>query len=179
MRVEIGSCVLELVKGDITQQDTEAIVNAANEALIPGGGVDGAIHRAGGPEIAAQARKIGRCPTGQAVITGAGRLKARYVIHAVGPRYRGGQHGEAELLKSAYRSALELACKHKISSVAFPAISTGAYGYPLEEAASLALEAICTFLKEHQCPRLVRMVLFDDQALAAFEKACKKLVQEL
>jgi len=177
MRVKIGECLLELVEGDITRQDTEAIVNAANEQLIPGGGVDGAIHRAGGPSIAEEARKYGRCPTGSAVITGAGNLKARYVIHAVGPRYRDGKHGEAELLASAYRSALKICLEKKIDSVAFPSLSTGAYGYPLEEASRIALKTIISFLKEHQYPRLVRMVLFGKEAYKAYEEALKEIAE--
>ncbi len=175
MKVKIGEAVLELVEGDITQQDTEAIVNAANEQLIPGGGVDGAIHRAGGPSIAEEARKYGRCPTGSAVITGAGNLKAKYVIHAVGPRYRDGKHGEPELLANAYRSALNICLEKGIDSVAFPSLSTGAYGYPLPEAARIALKTIISFLKEHGRPRLVRMVLFGKEAYQAYEEALKEL----
>ncbi len=176
MQVKIGNCVLELVKGDITQQDTEAIVNAANEELIPGGGVDGAIHRAGGPSIAEEARRYGRCPTGSAVITGAGNLKAKYVIHAVGPIWRGGNHGEPELLASAYRSALKLCLEKDINSVAFPSLSTGAYGYPLNKAARVALSTIISFLKEHQKPALVRLVLFGEDAYQTYEKALKEMM---
>ncbi|OAG27347.1 O-acetyl-ADP-ribose deacetylase [Thermodesulfatator autotrophicus] len=175
MQVKMGNCVLELIKGDITQQDTEAIVNAANEELVPGGGVDGAIHRAGGPSIAEEARRYGRCPTGSAVITGAGNLKAKYVIHAVGPIWRGGNHGEAELLASAYRSALNLCLEKDINSVAFPSISTGAYGYPMKEAAKVALSTVISFLKEHQKPKLVRMVLFGEEAYKTYEKVLKEL----
>ncbi len=178
MKVKVGNCVLELVKGDITQQDTEAIVNAANEQLIPGGGVDGAIHRAGGPSIAEEARRYGRCPTGKAVITGAGNLKAKYVIHAVGPRYRGGKSGEEELLASAYRSSLQICLEKGIKSVAFPSLSTGAYGYPLSEAARIALKTIISFLREHQTPSLVRMVLFGEEAYAAFEEALKEFAKQ-
>ncbi len=175
MRVKIGDCILELVEGDITQQDTEAIVNAANERLIPGGGVDGAIHRAGGPSIAEEARKYGHCPTGSAVITGAGRLKAKYVIHAVGPRYKDGKHGEPELLASAYRSALNLCLEKGIDSVAFPSLSTGAYGYPLADASRIALSTIISFLKKHGRPKLVRMVLFGEEAYRAYEEALKEI----
>ncbi len=178
MKVRINNCLLELVEGDITKQDTEAIVNAANEQLIPGGGVDGAIHRAGGPSIAEEARKYERCPTGSAVITGAGNLKAKYVIHAVGPRYKDGKHGEADLLASAYRSALNLCLEKKIDSVAFPSLSTGAYGYPLEEASRIALRTIIDFLEEHHFPKLVRMVLFGKEAYKAYEKALKELAGE-
>lgn len=178
MRVQIGNCQLELVEGDITQQETEAIVNAANERLIPGGGVDGAIHRAGGPSIEEEARRYGHCPTGSAVITGAGRLKAKYVIHAVGPRYKDGKHGEAELLASAYRSALKICLEKGIDSVAFPSLSTGAYGYPLPEASRIALKTIISFLKEHQKPKLVRMVLFGEKAYQAYQEALKEIAQE-
>ncbi len=178
MKVKVGEAVLELVEGDITQQDTEAIVNAANESLIPGGGVDGAIHRAGGPSIAEEARKYGRCPTGSAVITGAGKLKAKYVIHAVGPRYKDGKHGEPELLASAYRSALNICLEKGIDSVAFPSLSTGAYGYPLPEAARVALRTIISFLKEHGRPKLVRMVLFGKEAYQAYEEALKEIAEK-
>jgi len=128
--VQIGRATLELVEGDIIRQDTEAIVNAANTSLLGGGGVDGAIHRAGGPQILEECRKIGGCPTGEARISGGGRLAARWVIHTVGPIYRDGKHDEAELLASAYRNSLRLAGERGIRSVAFPSISTGAYGYP-------------------------------------------------
>ncbi len=177
VRVRLGNKILELVTGDITEQDTEAIVNAANERLIPGGGVDGAIHRKGGPSIAEEARKIGRCPTGQAVVTGAGRLKARYVIHAVGPIYRDGRSGEADLLASAYREALKRARELGLKSVAFPSLSTGAYGYPLEEAAPVALGTILSFLKENEYPQLVRMVLWGEKAYEAYRHALAELVK--
>ncbi len=178
VKVRIGSCILELVRGDITQQDTEAIVNAANEQLIPGGGVDGAIHRAGGPSIAEEARKIGHCPTGSAVITGAGNLKAKYVIHAVGPIYKDGKHGEPDLLASAYRSSLNICLEKNISSVAFPSLSTGAYGYPFEEASQIALETIISFLQEHKRPSLVRMVLFGEEAYRIYTNTLEKLAKE-
>ncbi|MDH4099608.1 MAG: macro domain-containing protein, partial [Nitrospirota bacterium] len=126
MRIQVGNATVELVEGDITRQDTEAIVNAANSSLLGGGGVDGAIHRAGGPQILEECRKIGGCPTGEARITGGGRLPAHFVIHTVGPIYRDGAHGEPELLASAYRSSLELASGKGIRSIAFPSISTGA-----------------------------------------------------
>src|SRR3972149_6311223 len=128
MRVKIHKSVLELVEGDITKQDTEAIVNAPTSGRGGGGGVDGAIHRAGGPQIMEECRKIGGCPTGSAVITTGGNLKARYVIHTVGPVYHGGDRGEAELLASAYRSSLKLASEKGIRTIAFPSLSTGAYG---------------------------------------------------
>src|SRR5512139_1566185 len=133
-KINIGKSTLEVVQGDITLQETEAIGNAANSALAGGGGVDGAIHRAGGPALMAELKaKYEGCPTGSAVITGGGRLKAEHVIHAVGPRYSGTLR-DAELLASAYRKSLELCTQHKISSIAFPSISTGIYGYPVEEA---------------------------------------------
>jgi len=170
-----NGCVLEVVKGDITEQDTEAIVNAANEALVPGGGVDGAIHRKGGPKILEELRKkYTSCPTGEAVITGGGNLKARYVIHAVGPIYKGGGRGEAELLRSAYESSLKIAKEYGISSVSFPAISTGAYGYPLEEAAQIAIATVKEFLSKNGFPKLVRFVLWTDEAYKVFETFLKR-----
>ncbi len=131
-KVTINTSILELVVGDITKQETEAIVNAANSSLLGGGGVDGAIHRAGGPKILEECRKLGGCPTGEARITTGGNLKARYVIHTVGPVYHDGKRSEAELLSNAYRNSLALASQHKLRSVAFPSISTGAYGYPMD-----------------------------------------------
>ncbi len=178
MKVQIDGSVLELAKGDITQQEVDAIVNAANSRLAGGGGVDGAIHRAGGPEIMKElrARYPNGCPTGSAVVTGAGNLKARYVIHAVGPIYRGGTHGEPEKLASAYRTSLQLATEHGCSSVAFPSISTGAYGYPVGEAARIALQTVIEFLKnEGKKPQLVRFVLFDDATYQAYAEALKEL----
>ena len=162
---------VEFVKGDITQQDTEAIVNAANSRLAGGGGVDGAIHRAGGPEIMKEleARYKG-CPTGSAVITGGGRLKTKYVLHAVGPVYSG-RPKDSGLLASAYRKCLELCSEHKISSVAFPSISTGAYGYPLEEAAQIAVKTVIDYLKNNSGIKLVRFVLFDDKTYKAYTDA--------
>jgi len=173
MKVLIGSNTLELALGDITREETEAIANAANSALAGGGGVDGAIHRAGGPTLMAELREKYRgCPTGSAVITGGGNLKAKYVLHAVGPRYRGKQE-DAELLASAYRSCLALCEKHGIRSVAFPSISTGIYGYPLEEAAPIAVAAVAGHLASNPFPELARFVLFDGTTLAAYEKAMK------
>lgn len=174
MQVKIGQSVLELVEGDITQQDTEAIVNAANEQLRVGGGVDGAINRAGGPMIQEEARKIGYCPTGKAVITTGGNLKAKYVIHAVGPIYRDGQHGEPELLASAYRESLKLASAKGIKSVAFPSLSTGAYGYPLAEAAKIALKTVKDYLAQHPEIELVRFVLFGPATYEVFAQALRE-----
>jgi O-acetyl-ADP-ribose deacetylase (regulator of RNase III) len=168
-RVEIGKSVLELVEGDITKQDTEAIVNAANERLLGGGGVDGAIHRAGGPQILEECKKIGGCPTGEARITTGGRLKAKWVIHTVGPVYRDGKHREPELLASAHRNSLQLASEKGIKTVAFPSVSTGAYGYPLADAARIGLRTTLEFLKTHPEIGLVRFVLFGHPALRTYE----------
>ena len=157
----IDGARLELVQGDITRQDTDAIVNAANSGLRGGGGVDGAIHRAGGPAIMAECRRIGGCPTGSAVITTGGELPARHVIHAVGPVWRGGQSGEQKLLAGAYRSSLEVAVDSGLRSVAFPSISTGAYGYPIGQAARTALAEVADFLRRNPGRlELVRFVLF-------------------
>ncbi len=170
-RVKVGDSTLELVEGDITQQDTEAIVNAANTTLLGGGGVDGAIHRAGGPQILEECKRIGGCPTGEARLTSGGRLKARGVIHTVGPVYRDGKHHEPELLASAYRNSLKLASERGIRSVAFPSISTGAYGYPVADAARIALRTALDYLREHPEIALVRFVLFGQPTLRAYEAA--------
>jgi O-acetyl-ADP-ribose deacetylase (regulator of RNase III) len=161
--------VIEAVRGDITEQPVDAIVNAANSSLLGGGGVDGAIHRAGGPEILAECRLHGGCETGDAKATTAGRLPARYVIHAVGPVWRGGEAGEAELLASCHRRALELAAQLGCASIAFPAISTGAYAYPVDQASEIAVATV----REAQRPpvELVRFVLFSQDDLGAFEHA--------
>ncbi|MEI8189710.1 MAG: O-acetyl-ADP-ribose deacetylase, partial [candidate division NC10 bacterium] len=156
-------------------QDTEAIVNAANTSLLGGGGVDGAIHRAGGPQILEECRKIGGCPTGEARITSGGRLAARWVIHTVGPIYRDGKHGEAELLAGAYRNSLRLAGERGIGTVAFPSISTGAYGYPIADAARIALATAADHLKAHPEITRVRFVLFGEHALRAYEAALAEL----
>ncbi len=159
--IRINNSTLELVEGDITLQAVDAIVNAANSALSGGGGVDGAIHRAGGIAIMAECRKIGRCPAGTAIITTAGQLPCKYVIHTVGPVYGGGNRGEAALLASSYRSSLTLAKEHGFKSVAFPSISTGVYSYPVEEAAAIALRTVVDFLKtEPSKIELLRFVLF-------------------
>ncbi len=178
MEVKIGGSVLSLVRGDITQEETEAIGNAANSRLAGGGGVDGAIHRAGGPSIMAECRRIGGCPTGKAVITGAGDLKARYVIHGVGPVYHGGIHGEAELLKSVYAESLKIASEKGIKSIAFPSISTGVYGYPIEEAARIALKTVIEFLKKDHVVELVRFVLFSHRDLKVYEEALAEVRDE-
>jgi len=173
--IKINKSVLSLIEDDITRQDTEAIVNAANKSLRGGGGVDGAIHRAGGPKILEECIQIGGCETGEAVITTGGNLKAKYVIHTVGPVYRDGLHNEPKLLENAYRNCLTLASSNSIKSIAFPSISTGAYGYPLGEAAEIALKTVITFLKEHTDLELVRFVLFGLQALQAYESKLKQL----
>ncbi len=169
--LRVGAGRIELVQGDITQQDTEAIVNAANRTLLGGGGVDGAIHRAGGPSILDECRALHGCATGDAKFTRGGKLKAKYVVHAVGPVYHGGERGEADLLASAYRRSLEVAAAQGMRSIAFPSISTGAYGYPVAAAAAIAVRTVVAFLRA--CPGidLVRLVLFSATDLAAYEHA--------
>jgi O-acetyl-ADP-ribose deacetylase (regulator of RNase III) len=177
MQVKVGQATLELVEGDITRQETDAIVNAANPSLLGGGGVDGAIHRAGGPQILEECRQIGGCPTGEARLTTGGLLQARYVIHTVGPIYRGGGHREAELLASCYRESLKLASSKGLATLAFPSISTGAYGYPMAEAARVAIKTTLDFLASHPEIRLVRFVLFGRSAYEAYEKALQELTR--
>jgi len=177
----VGKARLSLAQGDITRQETDAIVNAANSGLIGGGGVDGAIHRAGGPAILEECRqviaRIGRLPVGKAVITTGGNLKARYVIHTVGPVWHGGNRGEAELLASAYRESLGLAAERELKSVAFPSISTGAYGYPIAEAARVALETVITFLRDESTSvQQVLFVLYDSNTYQIYDAQLKKLV---
>jgi len=175
VQVQINQTRLELVQGDITQQDADVIVNAANNSLLGGGGVDGAIHRAAGPELLAECRTLGGCETGNAKITQGYRLKARHVIHTVGPVYRGSPR-DAELLASCYRRSLEIASAHHLKSVAFPSISTGAYGYPVNEAAPVALQAAIDYLKSHTEIELVRFVLFDRRTLEAYRQALDQLL---
>ena len=175
MEIKINNSTLALVEGDITIEETDAIVNAANSRLAGGGGVDGAIHRAGGPSIMAECRKIGGCPTGQAVITTGGNLKAKFVIHTVGPVYQGGTKDEAALLKSAHLESLKLVSAKKLKSVAFPAISTGVYGYPVNEAAHIALKTVIDYLKEHSDIEMVRFVLFGRKTYDIFAEELKKL----
>lgn len=166
---------MELTEGDITEQETDAIVNAANSSLLGGGGVDGAIHRAGGPAILEACKKLGGCPTGEARITAGGDLKAKYVIHTVGPVYHDGKKNEPELLANAYKNSLALALQYKLRSVAFPSISTGAYGYPLNEAAVIALKTVITYLKTHTGIQVVRFVLFNLKAYQIYENSLKAL----
>jgi len=177
MQVKINDRTIELHQGDITLEEVDAIVNAANSQLAGGGGVDGAIHRRGGPSIMAEtdAKYPDGCATGSAVITAAGDLPAKYVLHAVGPVYSGGRRGEAELLAGAYRRCLELAVEHDCRSIALPALSTGAYRYPIDRAARIALATAIEFLKENGRPELVRFVLFDAGAYGAFAAALEEL----
>jgi O-acetyl-ADP-ribose deacetylase (regulator of RNase III) len=163
--------VIELVIGDITKQDVHAIVNAANSTLLGGGGVDGAIHRAGGPSILRECRELGGCRTGDAKATGAGRLRARHVLHAVGPIWRGGGEGEEEQLASCHRRAIELAAELGDRTVAFPAVSTGAYGYPVERAAPVAIRATDEALRAHPEVELARFVFRDRATLEHYEAA--------
>ena len=175
MEYKLGNTIISLAEGDITQEETDAIANAANNALQGGGGVDGAIHRAAGPELLEACRKIGNCPTGQAVITEGFKLKSRYVIHTVGPIYSGSAD-DPKLLASCYKESLQLALDHNLRSVAFPSISTGVYGYPLQEAAPIALNSIYGFVQKHpDALDMVRMTLFDQRTLMAYQNAAEKI----
>jgi len=171
---EIGCSRLELVQGDITQQDTEAVVNAANKRLAPGGGVAGAIHRAAGPELYEECKELGGCETGEAKITSGYELPADYVIHTVGPVYSGTEKDELDL-RSSYRRSLEVATENDIESISFPSISTGAFGYPTDEAAEIALEEIKRFLEENDRIELVRMVLYGKQDYDTYLKKAEKI----
>jgi O-acetyl-ADP-ribose deacetylase (regulator of RNase III) len=180
--VDLGRARLGLTQGDITKQGVDAIVNAANSGLMGGGGVDGAIHRAGGPAILEECRqiisRIGRLPAGKAVITTGGNLKAKYVIHTVGPVWRGGSRCEAELLASAYVESLKLAAEHQLKTVAFPSISTGAYGYPVAEAARVALTTVMDFLRnEATSLENVLFVLYDFNTYSIYTEQLKKIAR--
>jgi O-acetyl-ADP-ribose deacetylase (regulator of RNase III) len=179
MKLSVGGCLLQLVQGDITRQSVDAIVNAANSRLAGGGGVDGAIHAAGGPSLMEETCKLypDGCPTGAAVITAGGRLACRYVIHAVGPVWRGGLHGEPQLLRGAYRKSLELAVENGCRSIAFPALSTGAFGYPMDLAAEHSLAEVAAFLRRECRPTEVRFVLFDAGAYGAFARVLESMAE--
>ncbi len=173
--IKINNTILSIIQGDITTQKTDAIVNAANSGLMGGGGVDGAIHRAGGPAILEECKQIvekqGRLPTGKAVITSGGNLPAKYVIHTVGPVWNGGSSGEPELLASAYRESLSLAATHNLKSVSFPSISTGVYGYPVEKAAFVAFSAVREFLENGETSiKEIVFVLFDSRTYSAYSQ---------
>ena len=169
--------IIETVLGDITKQtDVEAIVNAANNSLLGGGGVDGAIHRAAGRELLAECRTLNGCKTGEAKITSAYKLTCKYVIHTVGPIYRGGNSYEPQLLANAYKNSMKLALENKIRTIAFPSISTGVYSYPLEEAVEIAVKTVNDFYMEHQNEfDCIRFVLFDDRTKQAYDNAINKI----
>lgn len=172
------SVAIDLFQGDITGFACDAMVNAANEALAGGGGVDGAIHRAGGPAIMEECRKIGRCPTGQAVATTAGKLPAKIVIHTVGPIWKGGQDSEPELLAQAYRNSLSLASEAGCQHIAFPSISTGVYGYPIEQAAAVAMQTVKEFLDQPNQLRRITFVLFSKPDYEVYQKALFNIFPE-
>ncbi len=178
MEIVVRGTKVEAVKGDITKVEADAIVNAANEGLRGGGGVDGAIHRAGGPEIMAECRKIGRCSTGSAVVTTAGKLPAKYVIHAVGPIWRGGKHGEEDLLRSAYETSLRLAEERRLSSIAFPSISTGAYGFPIERACPIAIATVVNHIRRGTKLKHVIFVLFSEDDYKTYVANLKRMVEK-
>jgi len=180
-QVNINQVKLTIVQGDITLQATDAIVNAANSSLMGGGGVDGAIHRAGGPAILEDCKRIvaeqGRLPTGKAVITTGGNLKVKHVIHTVGPVWYGGSRNEARLLSSAYQESLRLAVEHGLRSISFPSISTGAYGYPVDQAATVAMKAVVSFLEEKTAPiQEVVFVLFDSRTYQVYCSVLDKII---
>ncbi len=174
---EIGNSILELTCGDITIQETEAIANAANRRLSPGGGVSGAIHRAAGPQLWEECKKLGGCNTGEAKLTRGYNLKAKYVIHTVGPVYSGSAD-DAEDLKNCYKDSLLLVSRKNIKSIAFPSISTGIFGYPVKEASMIALETITYFLKEHPEIELVRMVLFSEGNYNIYKSSLEKILKD-
>ena len=184
MEFKVGKAVLEIVRGDITDVEAEAIVNAANSSLRGGGGVDGAIHRKGGPRIDEECRRIRETewpdglPTGKAVITSGGNLKAKYVIHTVGPVWMGGFHVEAELLKQAYRNSLKLAASRGLKVVAFPSISTGAYGYPVEEASRVAVQTVKVFLEKEDRIEKVILVLFSEVNFQVYVETAKSILPD-
>ncbi|MBL8693055.1 MAG: O-acetyl-ADP-ribose deacetylase [Planctomycetes bacterium] len=172
----LGNRRIEVVRGDIVKERVDAIVNAANSTLLGGGGVDGAIHRAAGPDLLEECRGLDGCGTGDAKITRGYRLSARFVIHAVGPIYRGGQEGEAQLLDATYRRCMVIAAEHRLQSLAFPAISTGAYGYPRREAAGIAFRRLLQELRSETTVERVRYVLFDASAFETHEEVLRELL---
>ncbi|ODS33260.1 MAG: hypothetical protein SCARUB_01581 [Candidatus Scalindua rubra] len=178
METKIGKTKLSLIQGDITLQDTEAIVNAANTSLLGGGGVDGAIHRAGGPKILEECKEIrakqGGCPTGEAVITSGGNMATRYVIHTVGPVWSGGNRDEKQLLRNAYYNSLNLAKENGIKSISFPSISTGVYRFPIDKAARIALTTVKEFIEEYDFVE-VRFALFSERDLKVYEEVLKEV----
>lgn len=178
MELKIGKSKIFLKRGDITKEKADAVVNAANRSLLGGGGVDGAIHRAGGPAILEECRKLKGCDTGDAKITTGGNLPAAHVIHTVGPVWHDGNLGESQKLASAYRRSLEVASENGLKSIAFPSISTGAYGYPIEEASRIAIDTVAEYLKNHPDIEKVTFVLFSDRALKVFEEAVEKLERD-
>jgi len=175
METSVDGVRIVLVRGDITEEETGAIVNAANSRLAGGGGVDGAIHRAGGTAIMEECRKIGGCPTGDAVVTTGGNLKVPYVIHTVGPVYRGGKSNEAELLAQAYRNSLQRAREKGVKSISFPSISTGVYGYPIRAASIVALGTVIDFVKTHKGIDVVRFILFSEGDLAVYRETLQQM----
>ncbi|HEY4662414.1 MAG TPA: macro domain-containing protein [Candidatus Humimicrobiaceae bacterium] len=177
IKYNIGNSILELTRGDITIQDTEVIVNAANRRLSPGGGVSGAIHRAAGPELWEESKKLGGCETGEAKLTRGYNLKAKYVIHTVGPVYSGSAD-DIEDLKNCYKNSLLLASQKKIKSISFPSISTGIFGYPVKEASVIALKTITGFFKKHAEIKLVRMVLFSEGDYKIYKSSLEKILKD-
>lgn len=184
MEFKVGSCNVKLIQGDITDQETDVVVNAANPGLMGGGGVDGAIHRRGGPQILEECKRIRRdlwpqgLPTGKAVITMGGNLKAKHVIHTVGPIWRSGGSGESEKLSEAYRNSLALAVKYELKTISFPSISTGAYGYPLREACRVALQTIKEFIIHHNKLREVQFILFKLDDLKTYEEEASEIIKK-
>ena len=184
MEFKVGKTLLQIVRGDITEINADTIVNAANSSLMGGGGVDGAIHRKGGPKILEECRRIretewpGGLPTGKAVITSGGNLKAKHVVHTVGPVWFGGFHGEAELLKQAYRNSMKLAVDNGLKTIAFPSISTGAYGYPIEEASLIALSTVKDFLEKEGKLERVILVLFSESDFEVYLETAKSILTD-
>lgn len=180
MQIKVKNTILSILHGDITVQDTQAIVNAANSSLMGGGGVDGAIHRAGGPKILGHCKRIrresGMLPPGNAVITTAGNMPSEFVIHTVGPIWRGGHNKEPEILKNCYRNVLTLAARESIKSISFPSISTGIYGYPIEKANKIALAMVIEYVERHNFFDEIRFVLFSEYDRVVYENTLGKLI---